>query len=314
MQALKASFLLGPTASGKTDVCQWIAERQEYDILSADAMMVYRHMDIGTAKPGSEYRSKARYYGLDLVAPNEHFSVGMYLKLVLPLLRQSVSQGRRVIVTGGSGLYIKALTHGLNQLPAMNAELRRKADEIVRNAGVEALREWARKTDPVAYESVNDKSNPRRLVRALEIAAAGRGGLNMWAGRAQGPAVAGLLMPMRQIHERIARRVKAMYAGGLIEEVVRLLKDKFESAPTAGGAIGYTEAVAFLRGTISLEEAMELTIIRTRQLAKRQMTWFRRQANVEWIAVDQGMTTEQIARKVLDCWKKLGPTPIAPFH
>ena len=133
----------------------------------------------------------------------------------------------------------------------------------------------------------------------------------MWQGREKGPAVAGLLMPMAQIRERIAERVKAMYAGGLIEEVARLLRNEFESAPTAGSAIGYAEAAAFLRGKSSLENAMEITITRTCQLAKRQMTWFRHQANVEWIAVEPGMMTGQIARKVMECWEKLGPTPVA---
>lgn len=308
---LKASFLVGPTATGKTVVAQWIAENYFFDILSADAMMVYRDMDIGTAKPDKTFRKKVHYWGLDMVAPQDYFSAGMYRAHALAAIRQAVSCGRRVIVTGGTGLYLKSLTHGLARLPEKNAAVRRKADELMKREGIGALQKWARTEAALLYENLADKTNPRRLVRIIETARCpGVGEGQSWRRIGKGPRVAGLLMPMQQIYDRIKLRVVAMYSGGLLNEVKRLLQEQFEAAPTAAKAIGYAEAIGFLRGKCSLPEAMEETTRRTRQLAKRQMTWFRHQTNVEWIMIDSAMTTEQVARLVMECWEKIGPTPI----
>ncbi len=320
---LNSFFLVGPTAAGKTAVSQWIAERHSCDILSADAMMVYRGMDIGTAKPDQSLRNKVRYWGLDLAAPSDAFSVGQYHLYALRAVREALLAGRQIIVTGGTGLYIKCLTHGLSRLSAGNPDIRKKADELLQRSGIGALQEWVKTQAPEQYESMADKQNPRRLVRVIETAHCSAGNKNNpWRLLGRGPVIAGLTMPRNLLHGRINERVKEMYSGGLLEEVERLLRQGVsagggpacggETFPTAGKAIGYAEAILVLRGKFTIDEAMEVTVKRTRQLAKRQMTWFRNQANVEWVEVDSGMTTEQIARMVLDCWKKNGPTPIAP--
>lgn len=321
-QELKAFFLVGPTATGKTSVSQWLAEHYSFDILSADAMMVYRDMDIGTAKPGKTFRSKVRYWGLDLVSAQAHFSVGMYREHALSAIREAISAGRRIIVTGGTGLYIKSLTHGLSRLSAGNPDIRGKAGELLlQKSGLSALQEWVQTQAPELYESIADKQNPRRLVRALETAHYSAGNKNdLWRLLGKGPKIAGLMMPKNLLYERIKLRVKEMYSEGLLDEAKWLLRQGFsagggpacggETSPTAGKAIGYAEAIGFLRGNLTFDEAMELTARRTRQLAKRQMTWFRNQANVEWLTIDSGMTTEQIAQMVLDCWRKTGPTAI----
>jgi len=322
MTGLSAFFLVGPTAAGKTSASQWIAEHHSFDILSADAMMVYRGMDIGTAKPGKTFRSKVCYWGLDLVPVQAHFSVGMYREHALAAIREADSAGRRIIVAGGTGLYIKSLTHGLSRLSSGNPDIRRKADELLQTNGLGALQEWAKTQAPELYESITDKQNPRRLVRAIETAHYSAGNRNdLWRLLGKGPKIAGLTMPKNILYERIKERVKEMYSEGLLEETERLLQQGFsaaggpaggaEKAPTAGRAIGYAEAIHFLRGNCTLDEAMELTAKRTRQLAKRQMTWFRNQANVEWLTIDARMTMEQAAQMVLDCWAKIGPTPIA---
>lgn len=312
MHDLKAFFLVGPTATGKTAVTQWIAEHYSFDILSADAMMVYRDMDIGTAKPDEKFRSKVRYWGLDLVSALAPFNVGMYRASAVAAVREVVSAGRRMIVTGGTGLYVKSLTHGLHRLPARITAVRTEADKLMRQGGIGALQEWTKTQAPARYESLADKTNPRRLVRAIELSSFSPDDHNnTWLQAGKGPQMAGLFMPMDQLYGRIKLRVKAMYQGGLLDEVERLLRMGFETAPTAGKAIGYAEAIHFLRGNFTLEEAMELTVKRTRQLAKRQMTWFRNQANVEWLAIDSGMQADQIARMVMECWEKTGPTAIA---
>lgn len=314
MDKLKAFFLVGPTASGKTDVSQWIAERYSYDILSADAMMVYGGMDIGTAKPGRELRDRVRYWGLDLAAPADAFSVGQYRLRALNAIGECLTAGRKIIVAGGTGLYIKSLTHGLSRLSAGDPEIRKKAEELLQNKGLGALQEWARQQAPEQYESMADKQNPRRLVRLMETlpdSGAGAGEKKTWRFAGKGPKIAGLTMPRPALNERIRRRVQKMYAEGLLGEAERLLRDGIEKSPTAAKAIGYAEAIAVLRKKLTVEEAIELTCKRTRQFAKRQMTWFRNQANVEWLMIDPGLPTEQIARMVLECWGKIGPTSIA---
>lgn len=309
---LKAFFLAGPTATGKTDVSQWIAERHSCDILSADAMMVYRGMDIGTAKPSREFRAKVRYWGLDLTAPTDSFSAGQYRLHALQAVRECSMVGREIIVAGGTGLYVKSLTHGLSRSSVCNPDIRNKAEELLREKGVGALQEWLKIRASKHYESIADKNNPRRLVRAMETANAFPGADNKtWRLMGKGPKITGLTMPREILCERIKRRVQAMYAEGLLEEADRLLREGIEASPTAAKAIGYSEAISVLRKKLAVAEAMDLTGKRTRQLAKRQMTWFRNQANIEWLTLDSGMTTGQVAQMVLDCWKKNGPTPLA---
>lgn len=310
---LNAFFLVGPTATGKTEVCQIIAERRGYEIVSADAMMVYRGMDIGTAKPDAESRSKAVYHCLDLAEPGDFFSAGMFREHALAALRSARASGRHAIVTGGTGLYVKALTHGLDPVPAADSTLRTEADRILETSGLEALQEWARKRAPAQFKALSDVRNPRRLVRAVEVA--GLSGQSSapagWKPLGKGPKIAGLAMPPPELERRIRRRVEAMYARGLLAEVESLLGRGLEQAPTALKAIGYAEAIALIRGRCTREEAIEQTVLRTRRLAKRQMTWFRNQADVEWLEVDSGMPVEQVVVMVLECWEKIGLTPIA---
>ena len=311
-RGLDAFFLVGPTATGKTDVCQLIAEKRGYEIVSADAMMVYRRMDIGTAKPDAESRSRVAYHCLDLAEPGDFFSAGMFREHALSALRAARAAGRRTIVAGGTGLYVKALTHGLDPAPAADTDLRAQADRILEAGGLEALRDWARKRAPAQFDSLADARNPRRLVRAVEMA--GKSGQSSapagWKPLGKGPKIAGLAMAPPELERRIRRRVEEMYARGLLSEVEGLLARGFEQAPTASKAIGYAEAIALIRGRLTREEAIEQTVLRTRRLAKRQMTWFRNQADVEWLRVEEGMSAGQAARMVEDCWGKIGPTRI----
>jgi len=303
-------ILAGPTAAGKSDVAQRIAEEKSYDILSADAMMVYRGMDIGTAKPCRELRDRVRYWGLDLVAPTEAFSAGQYRAYAIEAIGKSFADGREIIMVGGTGLYIKSLTHGLGKLPAPDPAVRAAAEALLNEKGLGALQELVRARTPELYEALADKNNPRRLVRLLEASDKGAAG-GTWKALGKGPKITGLSMPKAILDERILQRVRKMYANGLLEEAERLLEEGIEKSPTAMQAIGYAEAFAVLRKKITVEEAVELTCRRTRQYAKRQMTWFRNQADVDWVMVEPGMTVEQIALQVRNSWRQYGPAPIA---
>lgn len=304
----RAFFLVGPTATGKTAVAQRLAEQNDWNILSADSMLVYRGMDTGTAKPTAAERSRVGYRGLDLADPADTFNVAFYLEHAREAFREAAAAGREVMVVGGTGLYVKCLTEGLAAGPGADPEIRARAERCLAERGVEALRELVRAEAPEAYGRLRDNRNPRRLVRALEQGAdASRQGV--WKGP-PGVPMAGLRMDSALLYERIAARVEAMYAAGLLEEARRLMKDSGKLSRTALQAIGYAEAMAVAEGKARLKDAVQITITRTRRLARRQMTWFRHQGRVEWIDVSRDMDTGEVARRVMAVWEKHGPTPV----
>jgi tRNA dimethylallyltransferase len=296
-----AFFLVGATASGKSAVAQHIAEREGHLIVSADSMNLYRGMDIGTAKPTAEEREKADYAGFDLAEPTEKFSVAAYLNAIRPVFES----GREVIVVGGTGLYVKCLTEGFDDVPPENTELRAELEAL----DFSALEKRAKEEASGLYEALteDDRQNPRRLVRILERTNAGPAVHTKWNSGPK-PKIVGLRVERDVLHKRIEQRVEQMYAVGLLEEARELMQ--LELSPTALQAIGYAEAFAVLNNEMTLEEAKEKTVIRTRQLAKRQMTWFRNQLNVEWIDTSGYATLEDLAAAVSEAWIRMGSTPV----
>ena len=319
-------FLVGPTAVGKSAVAESIAQDLGYDILSADSMLVYKGMDIGTAKPSKDSRAHVRYFGIDIESPDKPFSAGEYYRYACDVLSGAIDRNREVIIAGGTGLYIKSLTHGLTATPPRIAERRSYWSNVFREGGLKALQDALREISPEFLESLQDKMNHRRLIRALEMAedgiaktpdtwkSAGKGtGSSHEAfgvGNRKSGKIIGLMMPADMLALRIKDRVEKMFSCGFEDEVRNLLKQYGNLSETARQAIGYAEVIDFIRGKCSLRVAMDKTVIRTRQLAKKQGTWFRHQADVEWIHVDPAMKTEDISRLVLDCWRKYGPTNV----
>lgn len=323
----QAFVLVGPTASGKSSVAQCLAEQTGASIVSADSMNIYRGMDIGTAKPTAEDRGAVHYHGIDLADPTEFFSVGDWLNAVKPSFRcleEKMGGGSASpIVVGGTGLYVKCLLAGLDDLPAADEALRARAEKMT----LAELQAEARAVAPDAYAALADNENPRRLVRLLEkvplsgnVDAVSPGSSTLrgpprsstpW--NEEMPTVVGLHVEREELLKRIAARVEQMYSNGLIEEARGLMDLKLSS--TASHAIAYAEAFAVLKNEMTEAQAKERTIIRTRQLAKRQMTWFRTQLNVEWVNTadfsssakatadrpDLGKTAE----KVSTVWKKV---------
>ncbi len=296
----KAFFLVGPTASGKSAVAQYIAERDGRLIVSADSMNLYKGMDIGTAKPTPADRETTDYAGIDLAEPTEKFSVANYLDAVKP----AFESGRETIVVGGTGLYVKCLTEGFDDVPPENTALRAELEPLE----FQILEKRAQTDAAELYDQLTpaDRQNPRRLIRILEKSCgAGFPACSSW-NSGNKPTLVGLHVERELLHRRIEQRVEQMYTDGLLEEATELMAR--DLSPTALQAIGYAEAFAVLKNKTTLADAKEKTIIRTRQLAKRQMTWFRNQLNVEWIDTADFKTLEKLAEAVSSAWKKTGST------
>mgnify|MGYP000457008932 CR=1 FL=1 len=309
-------FLVGATASGKTAVAHCLAEQLGGEILSADSMLVYAGMDIGTAKPDAAARRRVRYHGLDLTTPDQPFSVGRYLASVRlsladsPAARTPRPEGG-LLVAGGTGLYARALTQGLADAPPANPSVRAYWTDVLEEQGLEPLQAELQRRSPGLYGALADPQNPRRLIRALELAAAGLGRREpTWAAAAPSAPLAGLRRAPEDLNRRIEERVRAMFRGGFVDEV-RVLQARWpQTSETARQAIGYAEARAYLAGALSLAQAEEQTVIRTRQLAKRQRTWFAHQADVRWIDAAPDEPAESLARRVLEHWRTHGPTAL----
>jgi len=280
--------LVGPTASGKTELSLRLAEGLDAEIVSVDSMVVYRGMDVGTAKPTRAERARVPHHLLDLADPSEAFSVATYQEQGRSALRDVRARGRRALLTGGSGLYFRALVDDLEfpgTDPSIRSELEREGEVI----GAEALHRRLAETDPQAAAKI-EPGNLRRVVRALEVPAlTGRRFSDFAAAwdvrRPAGVRVAGIDEPREILAERIELRVRAMVDRGWIAEVRGLVERGFGAWLTATQAIGYAELAQHLDGELTLEEAVDRTVRRTKNLARRQMAWFRRDPRIRWFPV-----------------------------
>ena len=278
--------IVGPTGTGKTELSLALAGRLPIEILVADSRQVYRGMDIGTAKPDAAARAVVPHHLIDLVMPGEPFSVAAWAAAARRRVPGIAARGRLPLVVGGSGLYVAALLDGFAfdapPLPALRAQLRNELTA----AGVGVLADRLRAIDPAAAERT-DLRNPRRVERAIERATAGRGGeapaSAPWAGSI---AMLGISRPSEVLHRRIDERARRLFANGLLDEVRALLAAGHDPRRAPLTSHGYGEAARYLAGECSLDEAVEVTARRTRQYAKRQGTWFRRDQRIAWLEAD----------------------------
>ncbi len=301
--------LAGATATGKTSVAHVLARMLDAAILSADAMLIYQGMDIGTAKPTPAERAGLTYGGLDCVTPDQSFSVGQYRDVALAFLR-SLPDQQPVVVVGGTGLYIKSLLAGLDPMPPVDPAVRREVDRVYEQGGVAALQAACQAEAPERYASLKDPANPRRLSRVLELARMGVPAQSAWQRTMKGRCAI-LQRERAQLHQRIERRVEDMYAHGLVAEVESLLQRWPNWSKTAAMAIGYREARARLAGELSEAKAKAETARRTRHYARRQQTWFRHQLPQDTIAVVETDTPDDIAARVAQSWRTHGPCELA---
>jgi len=268
-------FVVGPTAVGKSEIAVEVAQRCDAEIVGADAFQAYEGLELLTAKPGRDLRAKVRHHLIGEIPLGEKFDAGRYRDLALERVREIEGRGRRALVVGGTGLYVRALTHGLSELPEGNPELRGELEGLT----LAQLQEKYAALDPRGMERI-DRQNRRRLVRAIEVsllAGAPFSSLRAdWSGEeaAAGSACGVVLEREREeLCGRIDERVRRMFDDGVIQEV----REAGEVGPTACQAIGYAEIRGHLCGEMSVAECVAAIQQRTRQYAKRQLTWLRRE-------------------------------------
>jgi tRNA dimethylallyltransferase len=278
-------LLAGPTAVGKSEVALLLAEKIGGEIVSVDSMQVYRGLDIGTAKPTPEERGCVRYHLLDVVNLTEPFDAAQFLRLASAAVAGIQARGRVPVLCGGTGLYFKAFLNGLGEAPKADAALRMQLEATPLR---DLLAELAAK-DPATYRKI-DRQNARRVIRAVEVLRlTGKPQSRQradWSHSKAGPGTAmfiGLTRSSSELQERINLRVDKMFEQGLVRETEKLLKHGLAENRTAMQALGYRQVVEHLRGVRSLPETIELVKIRTRQFAKRQMTWFKKYGPSTWI-------------------------------
>lgn len=304
-KALSCWYLTGATAGGKTLVGLELARRLNAEIISLDSMAIYREMDIATAKPTPQQQAAIPHHLIDIISPVETFSVSKYRELALQKIDEIRGRGREVLFVGGSALYLKAMLRGLFEGPPADWKFREAIEEEIERVGTAALQERLKLLDPLSAHKlhVNDR---RRLIRALEVVHLTGKPISHWqmefdhAHRADECRVFALRHPRAILHERIAQRVAWMFENGLVAEVERLLSRYDNLSRTALQAVGYCEVIDYLRGKRTLAEAQEQTLIRTRQFARHQETWFRGLSECEMIDVAPGMSPADLAEKILD--------------
>jgi tRNA dimethylallyltransferase len=291
-------LLAGPTAVGKSQIALQLAEQLAGEIISADSMQVYRGLDIGTAKPSPAERARVPHHLIDLCDLTESFDAAQFARLAHRAVAEIQSRGQVPILCGGTGLYFKAYLEGLGEAPPADTKLRAELEA----APLEKLLAELRERDPSAFEKI-DKNNPRRVIRAVEVI------------RLTGKPFSKVHSPQSTVHgpkpeffcltratddlrQRTDARVDTMFARGLVEETRELLNHGLAENKTAMQAIGYRQVVEHLRGERSLKETIELVKIRTRQFAKRQLTWFRAQKQLEWIELKPDESLETVAENV----------------
>jgi tRNA dimethylallyltransferase len=293
--------IIGATASGKSALAMRIAQEVGGEILSVDSMQVYRGMDIGTAKPSAEERRRVRHDLIDVVEPDQTFTVARFVELADAAIADAAARKAPLIATGGTPLYYKALFEGMFEGPGASAEIR----ERLRTLSNEDLHQRVSEADPAAGARIH-RNDTKRLIRALEVLELTGQPISSlqieWARAVHRHAAVwvGLNWEREELNRRINARVKQMIEAGWLDETRSLLDRYGDLSKTAGEATGYHELIEHLRGRLSLDDAVEQIKIATRQLARRQMKWFRRFREVTWMAMPAG--SEEPFRQLVRLW------------
>ena len=288
MNKPKVIVICGPTASGKTGLSIELAEKMDGEIISSDSMQIYQDMNIGTAKPTIEEMEGIKHYLLDFVPPNQKYSVAQFKKDAVQAIETILQKGKVPIIVGGTGLYIDALTKNI-EYPEIETDMnyRHELELEMKKEGLTKLYERAKQIDEQAMQTIS-QNDQKRIIRVLEIYhQTGKTKTQLEKESRMKPIpyhylVFAIQMDRAILYERINIRVDKMIKDGLIEEVENLLK-KYQEFPTAMQGLGYKEVATYLKGECTKEEMIEKLKMETRRYAKRQLTWFRKDKEIQWI-------------------------------
>jgi tRNA dimethylallyltransferase len=295
--------VLGPTASGKTALSLALAEHFRGEIVNCDSVAMYREFDLGTAKPTASERARAPHHLLDCVAPTSHITAGDYARQARQVLDEIKTRGGLPILVGGTGLYLRVLLEGLFPGPQRSEELRERLRERAEACGSNYLHRILRRLDRAAADKIHANDTPK-LIRAIEVCLASREKMTELWQRGREPLRGFRILrlgldPNRQaLYDRINGRAHKMFEAGLVEETRRLVEKYGESAGPLS-SLGYKQAVQFIRGELTREQALQAAQQAHRNYAKRQMTWFRREPEVHWL---HGFGDEAQVQKIAAAW------------
>lgn len=283
---MKILTIVGPTAVGKTDIAVEIAKKTGGEIISADSRQIYKYLNIGTAKPTSRQRKTVPFHLIDFIHPDDNYSCGQFARDAESKIKEVYSRGKIPIICGGTGLYIKALFHPLHKLPESDQRIKEKLIKIIKEKGIEHLYEKLLKIDPEWAQKVNPKDK-QRIIRGLEVYEITGKPLSRLIKKKSRksefqPWYVGLNIPRDALYQRINTRFDAMIKNGLVQEVKSLLKKGFNPQSNALRTIGYKEIIEYLEKKMTLEQAIEKAKQRTRNYARRQITWFNKLPDLTW--------------------------------
>tara|TARA_B100001564_G_scaffold359335_1_gene380693 strand:+ start:1414 stop:2319 length:906 start_codon:yes stop_codon:yes gene_type:complete len=289
--------VVGPTAIGKTSLGIKLAKELDSEIISADSRQIYKGMPIGTAAPTAEEQSEAKHHFVDFLNPDQLYSAGDFEKDALEFLDGYFENCDVAVLVGGSGLYVKGVVEGFDNLPS-DLKLRKELNSRLENKGLEVLQAELAKLDPVHFEKMDSK-NPQRVIRAIEVCLCFGKPFSdhhneVAKKRPFNIVQIGLEAPREIINQRIERRTNLMLESGWVEETGKLLPYRDHNSLNT---VGYKEIISHLDGEMSLEEARERIVIRTRQFAKRQMTWFKKDKSVKWFGFEEGEKAMEFAKR-----------------
>lgn len=281
-------IISGPTASGKSALAEEIALEYHLPIISADSRQIYRGMDIGTAKPSTDIRSRICYEMIDFLNPDQNFSAGKFARKAAYYINEKYREEKIIIIAGGTGFYIKALIEGLADIPDISDEIDKKWDRLFHKNGIDYLQDQIKKLD-TNYYTDGDLHNPHRLLRAIKIADQTKRSIYDYEPeplllRDHTIGYFALQHERKNLYDRINQRVDKMVEQGLVEEVRQLLPYKDTQAMKS---VGYRELLPYLSNEISLEEATSKIKQHSRNYAKRQMTWMRKHGGWRWISQEE---------------------------
>ena len=283
----KLLMVLGPTAVGKSQLALELAPRINGEIVNADSQQVYRHMDIGTGKPSEAERKSVRHHLIDVVNPDEEFHAALYRRLATEAIERIQRDGKTALVCGGTGLYLKALTRGLFVGPGQDPEIRRSLEDEINNKGLGGVYQRLVEIDASVTSTIHPHDR-QRIIRAIEVYATTGKPLSAWQSEhafQEEPfelCKIGLLREREELYDHINRRAERMIEQGLLEEVRGLIARGFALDLRPLRSVGYRQMGAVIRGIIEPAEAAVEMKQETRHLAKRQLTWFRRDGEIRW--------------------------------